>query len=531
LILSLAIGIYCAAQTYEIYRGLEHRADYLYWDPAAHAWYGARIALAVRSIDILSLLSTVNEQVLWPPLHSLLQLPFQLILGPGFRAASICSFVFLALTFPALAFLYQQFERDGENAGGAAWAGWFVLMTFTASSPYYAGFGSMPMLEIFGAAFTAFSAALFLRHSRWFPASLALLFFLKYNYCLYLLMPILFLHAIEWIRQDRLREFWRERSSFQWFVAVYLACLAAIFVTGGFRIGKLSVRGIGNPLYILLLIVVGRAMIRRQFIDAWRRIRGTGWEWFAVPVLLWLLIPVPNRVRTLVSFAVNAPLSGHSPAEASYYTFYFRALSVYFSTWWLGGMCLAGAAACAFLLRRNRSVRFAFLLFVLAFLLMTLNQNKQERFLFTFTFALWILCSFAVSRIPQAVVRAGIAAALALLCVNYYDIRTTREQVAWPFVPLSVEEPVQFLSKQTAGAENARILGASNEMSPALLAFHVARASGSANRPRLGWDLEKAVPAGTRICGINMEVPGGIIATRDFPGYRITCTTMENAGR
>ena len=540
--LSLGIGACLALQTHGIYREWGHRADYLYWDPAAHAWYGVRISVALRQLDLQGLLSALNEQVLWPPLHSLLQIPFQLAFGPGFRAASLCSFAFLALTFPALTFLHQQGAPQRavgfppasgyrRHPAGLArrcavdWAGWLVLMAFAASSPYYAGFGSTPMLEIFGAAFTAFAAALYLRASRWFPASLTLLFFLKYNYCLYLLLPILLLRAVEWAQAHRIRDVRRKPTAYLWFLALYLASLAVIFVTGGFRIGKLSVRGIGNPLYVLLLIVVVRAAIRGEIAAGWRRIRGSGWEWFAVPVLLWLIIPVPNRVRMLVSFAVNVPLGGHTPSEMSYYTFHFRALSVYFSSWWLEALCLAGAVGCVVLFWRRRDVRVAALLFALPFLLMTLNQNKQERFLFTFVFALWILCGWAVSRIPVAAVRLAAAAFSCVACALHYDLHAAREQVAWPFVPPAVEAPVAFLAEQAARAEDVRILGTVNEMSPGLLAFHISRASGVAGGPRLGFDLKGNAPAGTLVCGINLDAPGCLVVSRQFPGYRIECST------
>lgn len=493
-----------------------HRADWLYWDPAAHALYGVRIAEAVRHLRILELLKTLNEQTLWPPLHSLLQLPFQFLFGPGFYASALCSFVFLALVFPALTYLYQRCSES--------WAGWAVLMAFAASSPYYAGFGSMPMLEIFGAALAAMSAALYLKSSRWFPLSLALLFFLKYNYCLYVLMPVL---AWESLQFRSARRTLPRMTPFGWFIAVYLLLMGIILVTGGFKIGKLSMRGIGNPLYALFLIVLIRAAIKGQYREAWRGIRGTGWEWFAVPVLVWLIIPVPNRVKTLVSFAINASLGGGHTSKLSYYTFYFNALYVYFSTWWLETLCAIGAITIAVMFRRRKEVAFLALMFALPFALMTLNQNKQERFLFTFVPALWALCALAVSRLPHAAVRAAAAIAVCACCFWFYDVKTVEVQVAWPFVPLTVEAPVGYVAAAAADAREVRVLGTLNEMSPALIAYHIMRAAAGRSVPHLEWEVEKNPPPGTRIIAINGEPPGAALESKTFPGgYRVTISVV-----
>lgn len=511
----MAIGAFVSWNTYQLYEGFAHRADWLYWDPAAHALYGVRIAEAVRHAQLLDLLRTLNEQVLWPPLHSLLQLPFQLALGPGFYASAVCSFFALALVFPALTFLYHSHDDS--------WFGWAVLMAFAGASPAYAGFGSMPMLEIFGAALTVYSAALYLNKSRWFPLSLTLLFFLKYNYCIYLLMPVavmeLWPRAKGWFAPKNRRI--PKLSFFGWFIAASLALMALLLITGGFRIGKLSVRGIGNPLYVLFVIVLIRAALKGQIREGWQRIRGTGREWFTVPVVIWLLIPVPNRVRTLVTFAINAPLGGHRPTEVSYYTYYFHALSGYFSGSWPELLCAAGALAAVLIFRRKNEVVFLFLLFGLPFLLMTLNQNKEERYLFTFVFALWMLCALAVGRLPNIALRAAATLVVCAGCWFYYDISSTHDLVAWPFVPLEVEAPVNYIAAKAAGQREVRILGALNEMSPALLAYHIPRG------PHLAWKLEKDPPPGTRIFTVNGDVPGPALETTTFPGgYRVTMSEI-----
>lgn len=497
---------------YSFYKVYMDRSDFLYWDPAAHAYYGVQIAEDIKQLDFLQLIQDTNGQVLWPPLHSFVQIPFQFLFGSTFYSSAICSFVFLPMFFLAITYLFHQLDTD--------WAGWLVLMSLTATSPYYSGYASMPMLEIFGAVLTAFSAALYLKKSKWFPLSLTLLFFLKYNYCIYVLIALAIDQGIEYVRNHpapfhSIRTAW---TPFRIFVFLYLLFLLAIFITGGFQIGKLQVRGIGNPLYFLLWIAVIRSLILGQHKKIWSRISGTGWEWFLIPVLLWLLIPVPNRVRTLVSFAINAPLSGSSPSELSYYTFYFDALSVYFTNHWFALLCAIGAGAVWILYRKDRRVLFLGLLIALPFFLMTLNQNKQERYLFTFVFVIWVLFSYGIARIKWSWARSVAGVFVCVILLYYYDASAVQKTVDWPFVPKEVEAPVQFIVEQTSGAREIRILGVTNQMSPALLAYRIRKAAGFKLDPHFQWNSKKMTPNREITVGINTPLTVPIVAERTFPG-------------
>jgi hypothetical protein len=508
--LALVVGIFCAVHTYGYYENYRNRSDYLFWDPAAHAYYGVKIAADLSQFRLWRLLKDTNEQVLWPPLHSYVQVPFQLLCGLNFHASSLCSFAFFAMFFVAVSYLYQQFETS--------WAGWSLLMSLAATSPYYAGYGSMPMLEIFGATFTAFSAALYLKKSRWFPLSLTLLFFLKYNYCIYILLPVVLRMLIYYSKEYSIRisSFRPLLTPFRLFVTLYLLFLLGIMLTGGFEIGKLSVRGIGNPLYVLLWILVIRSLLRKQYTKLWSRIRGTGWEWFFFPVLVWLLVPVPNRVRTLISFAVSAPLGGYSVSDVSYYTYYLKAFSVYFSNNWIALLSVGGAALTWMIQPKREKMHYLALLFALPFLLMTLNQNKQERYLFTFVFSIWVLWSCGVARIKLIWLRYIVAALLSAFVIYSYDPSKVAAVVGWPFVPVQIEGPVQFVVKHVEGANEIRILGTTNQLNPALLAYHVRKASNFQFDPHFGWDLLPKPRAGAYIVSINTEASGRLIAAKRF---------------
>jgi hypothetical protein len=486
-------GIFLSSQIYSLYAGLIHRADFLYWDPSAHAYYGVQLAAALRNLNLLEMLRVTNEQVLWPPLQSYLQIPIQLTAGPSFYASSFTSFIFLPLTLIAISFFYQQLSED--------WSGWICVMALAAGSPYYAGYSSMPMLEIFGAAFTAWSAALYLRKSRWFPLSLMLLFFLKYNYFFYLALPVAALEGWKWCDQTG-RHTFRFSSlftPFRIFVAVYIFAMLLILITGGIEIAGVSIRGIGNPAYILLLILVLRFLIKKQYLDVWPRLRISGWSWFVIPVLIWLLIPIPNRVRTIVSFLMSRPLGGHEVSQLSYWTFYFKAFPVYFADQWLLFSTFAAAAIVTILTFKNQRIQFAVLLFVIPFILMTFNQNKQERFLFSFIFALWILAGYAISKIPQIAVRGTLAAIVVAASVFFWNKPAVAELVAWPFIPASMDEPVRYIASELKTADSTLVFGVSNELSPALISYHVQKANSFQGSPRIQWRMKNQPGKGTHL--------------------------------
>jgi hypothetical protein len=177
-------------------------------------------------------------------------------------------------------------------------------------------------------------------------------------------------------------------------------------------------------------------------------------------------------------------------------------LAAYFSHFVIGWICLAGAVMTAILFRQRREVLFLALLFALPFLLMTINQNKQERFLFTFVFPLWILMGEGIHRIPKAVLRWTASLAVIAACLYFYDIRAVRDVVAWPFVPASVEPQARRIAQQAAQASEVRILGARNNISPALLSYHIMKITGYDHMPLIEWELERNPPPNVLILQI-----------------------------
>jgi hypothetical protein len=507
LFLAAGIGIGSAIYSYQTYASFENRWDYLVWDPAAHAWDGMRLALDIRNFELVRLLDHTNRLVLWPPLHSYLQVPYFLLFGLEFHSAVVCSLTFLALLPLALTWFYQQLDRS--------WAGWITLMTFSATSPMILAYGSMPMLEIFGSVLTALAASLYLRQSRWFPASLALLFFLKYNYFIYLLLPILLVHASKTNAMQALKIIRNTKPLFILAVA-FLLFAALILITGGIEIGSVSVRGIGNPAYVLFLIITIWILWNRQRLEVWNRIKQTSWKWFAIPVFIWLLIPVPNRVKTIVSFAISRPLGSPPATSMDYYVHYFETFPLYFSNQWIGWLSFAILIAVLVLHRKRKEILFTAGMFLLPFLLMTINQNKQDRFLLTFIPAVWVLVAYAINRIRNRSLRFASALTLSVTLALSFQQAIVGDLMSRQFAPLRFRPPINFIARRIATALEVRVLGTTNELNPASIQYHAGAASGFTVDQHFEWTLEKEQRKTLDIICINCESEGKLLRSRTF---------------
>jgi hypothetical protein len=507
LLLALAIGVIVAIWCYRIYSNFESRWNYLVWDPAAHGWDGMRLALDVRDFRILQLIDHTNHLVLWPPLHSYLQIPFFLLLGFEFQSAVICSLAFLALLPVALTWFYQQME--------SSWAGWIALMTFSATSPMVLAYGSMPMLEIFGAVLTAVAAALFLRRSQWFPIGLALIFFLKYNYFVYLLLPVLLVQAIN---IDRFRFVQMTRKLMPLIVMMMLFLLFAVLIilTGGMKLGDVSIRGIGNPAYILFLIMTLWVFWNRKKLEFWETVSHSNWRWFVFPVIAWLLIPVPNRVKTIVSFAINRPLGSPPPTSFDYYSYYFDTFSLYFAHHLIAWISVAILIAGLVLHRKKREVQLTASMFLLPFLLMTFNQNKQDRFLLTFVPAVWILVAYSICQIRNRNLRFAAALTICVTLAASFNPAFVEDLMSRQFAPLRLRPAIGFIARRIATAPEVRVIGATNELNPASIQYHSGAATAFRVDQHFDWTLEKEPLTALDIICIDCESEGKLLRSRTF---------------
>jgi hypothetical protein len=267
-------------------------------------------------------------------------------------------------------------------------------------------------------------------------------------------------------------------------------------VTGGgtLRLGgsTVSITSIGNPLTVLVLLVVARAAWppRRSWARfvAWERSladrhRVLLWA-TVVPISLWLLLP--PHLRGFVDFVENRA-SGPSVFSAAGLLFYWRAFVGQYHAWKAVGWAAAvGAlAALPWLGRTTAGVRALLLAVCMATLALTCHPYKEERFLLVSTPALWLAASWSVVRAVEAmVVRVVPTVRHSIVLVNAAIAAIVLSALAW--MP-AIDPSLQILyARYTVpastrpmldrvvhlGAERSTIiLGTWNQASPALFVW------------------------------------------------------------
>ncbi len=293
------------------------------WDMARYGAAGARLAHAVKDLDPLDFARAVGGLDLWGPVFPLIEAAAFVPFGPTYRTANAEMVVLLVLTVLAGFWAGRQVAGVGGDLAGA------LVAAAVAMSPAFQLFGTLVMLEVPGALLLFLAVGSYARSLRsdaprdFTLACLAavLLFFLKFNYGLAWLVP--FVVAEAWLASGSLAALRFEAAtrlrSIDWrrpwriFLLAYAAGLVAIALFGG-RVNDPSGQAsrsisLGTPLYILYILVLGRAAIwpRRSWtrLKAWYATAGTRAQTFGVVVLLpiavWMLAPSHARgfVRVL----------------------------------------------------------------------------------------------------------------------------------------------------------------------------------------------------------------------------------------
>ena len=235
----------------------------------------------------------------------------------------------------------------------------------------------------------------------------------KYNYGLLWLAPLA-LH--EWLTLPEATrragwgrgvEFLRSRRwlrPFPLIVGVWMLAIAAIQVTGGGVVellgARISVRSPGNAAYGLLVVLVAWGLgrtLRAGGRAAWGRLAGRHRiliSTIVVPLVVWFLIPVPNRVRALVGFVVNRD-SGLPPWSLDTLLFYPRAFATEYSPHpVVGWVVLALALVPPIRRAADRDPgRLLYLALWVGLLVTAIHPYRQPRFLFTTVPIVWLLAA------------------------------------------------------------------------------------------------------------------------------------------
>jgi hypothetical protein len=366
----------------------------------------------------------------------------------------------------------------------------------------------------------------------------AALFLCKYNYGL---MWIAALALFEWLALpaarriellSRVRSFvttGRWLRPFPLLVLAFLLVIAAIHFTGGGVITidrmRISVRSPGNAIYALYLILLAGAFlgIRRAggWGPVWRRLSERHRVLMAtlvLPLAVWLLIPVPNRVRALAGFVVNRD-SGQPFGSLDTLLFYPRAFAHDYSPAPLiGWLVLALALSPP---RRGSTPRdpawLLYLAMCVGLVATMLHPYRQPRFLFTTAPLVWLLAARqAVTflawglRGPAWLREAAWATALVALpaagLLAAPRLEATRTGYRQLLAPAAIEPVLDRVLDQAQRIEaRATLLGGWNGMSPALLRWHrLLRAPSfpEARLPRPAHWLEAGSPESTLVTRI-----------------------------
>jgi len=497
---------------------LASAADLPQWDMAKYGVSGLRLADAARRLAPFGWLAEVNAHDVWPPLFPLAESAAFLAFGPGFRVPELLVAGLFAAAAAAAFAAGWQVERDA-GAGRAALAGVLVAALWLAS-PFSQLYATLTMLEVPGALGLFAAAALY---ARWLRlrrladlrrAALAatLLFFVKYNYGLLWMVPMLAHEA--WDEVGTLRALgrrWRAaaaggawRRPWPLFLLLYALAVASIPLSGGWRFtlagAEVRATSVGNPLYALYLLVLLRLALwpaaRRRALARWRALPERGrvlGRWIGLPVALWML--PPGHLKGFFTFVENRASDLTLAAHVATYPRSF--LAAYHAAEPLAWAVAAAALVPLLRLPRLAAPRRAIgLALVTGLAAALLHPYKEPRFLFTVVPLAWIAAAGGVAEAVDRLAwklparwrpwpRAAVAlAALALVVAAGVDGDGLRRERALRSVEPSARP---LLDAVAAEAEAAAAAGAApvlvgywNDLSPALAEWRLRQRAPSA---------------------------------------------------
>jgi hypothetical protein len=480
------------------------------WDLATHLGHGWLDYHLLATGRIPQLLWDVWLQGYWPPMLSIYQVPFYLVLGGSMTSglwSSLAAFILLGLTGCVL--IWCQWKDDAVLPAS-------VFLALLMSSPFLLAYASVPMTEMLGALIQLLPLLAYVHYrsdstpkaARLFAVSLTVLFFTKYNYFFLLVGPLILYEWLErtcgWNTRRRLTVLWR----WAWRVwstptgvlaALYVAGLLIILRTGGFDFHlmgrRISVHTIGNTGHVALYLLLGRLwyLHRRGRID-WARLTsvdprvGPLLVWFAAPVTVWLASPYPNHIRDFSNLVFNRPL-GEPTVGAGIATYLDALRTTYvYNDWVLAGAAVAFGVATMRYRRQPPLMQWLILAVPLQFVVIAFHQTRFPRFLLL---TVVLLCLAAASEVGRWFARSGrgrVAARLLAPLVVVSGVVAAREVVTQArFRAVAFENytdndtlraALGSIRAELTAADRLAIVGQGNWLSPALFRWELGPPSG-----------------------------------------------------
>ncbi len=534
------------------------------WDLATHLVLGWNDYHLLATGRIHRLLWDLWLQGYWPPVLSICQVPFYLVLGGGMTAglwSSLIAFVLVGIAGSVL--LWRQW-KDGALLPVSA------FLALLMSSPYLLAYASVTMTEMAGALAQLLVVLCDARYRRSpsprtaaaFAGSLTLLFFTKYNYFLLLVVPLV---IYEWLQRTsgengsaKCAGLWRgtQRVLFSpagVLLMLYLAALLIVLRTGGFDFHvfgrRISVHTIGNTGHIVLYILLARLwyLHRRGRID-WVRLTSADLRirplllWFAVPVIIWFASPYPNHIRDFANLVFNRPL-GEATLGAGIAT-YVDALrtSYFYSEWILACVVVVFFIAASRYGHQPGWVQWLILAIPFQLAAIALHQTRFPRFLLLTVVLLCLAASSELGRwfagSGRTRVAGGVLAPVILMC-GIVGARSAVAQDRFRTVAFenytdseSLRSALESIRSELTADDRVAIVGESNDLPPALFRWELGPPSGVACFPfRVGGAARLDLALATRV--LLMEPQGTGAGPLDITSYYLVqrSTVLEHVRR
>ncbi len=366
------------------------------WDSASHGVQGYALAQDIARLDVANFAAdALGHRYRYPPGHPLVLAGAYLVFGPSWWTAIGLS----ALLFAALAVvLYATAESKI--------AGWIsALLALTC--PALLGLSGMIMLEIPAAILMALALRLYARSleddSAVRPLGWTLTVFMltaaQYAACaIAILLAFELWRSRTWVR-DMLARFARSRALFHpLHIMIALAVLTALAIrlTGGWKIGSLSMTRAGGPLIAAALLagirVAWLCWKHRVALQAVPKRYRDIFITAIVPIYIWVFVIYPPRFQQFAEW-ISRPPEVHERTDPAHWTFYPEYfVNEGYVAFWVTGIVF-WLATVSFLQRKHERVRFLQWAVIAGALLVLGHHARQERFIVPFLVAWWILAS------------------------------------------------------------------------------------------------------------------------------------------
>ncbi len=506
-LLGAMVFIVCCVTDIRLIRDFFETSQLPLWDPAEYTWIGRKLSYLLSQGELLSAVGTLNQRTFHPPFHALVSIPFHFTVSNHYLAAMLVNWsVWILIRFQMWR---MGLKLDRESGHRLPWIAFFSTASLN-SSMLFREFVNVVNLELLGTLIVMITidqySAIFSARTRseigarLVGLGIALAFFTKYNLILFVIPVIL---IFEWIQtHTHKKDHHRLSGEDRIFVGILLglSCMGWFIARHPGRLEGVSVRGIANLLYGVVLLWVlygtGRWYCRSRHstkkdsqstaeTDILRISRLIG-NWSSVPILMWLLIPIPNRFFHVIRFFSNrsSPLMLHD-----HILYYFKlVISGASGSALMGWALLAGFSLGVITVLRKTNIYSNSTIFIamsgLSIVIITCHSYKLAR-LFIPVIPMLTLGSlsewFRFGRERKFVRWLGIGILFWMLFSHTYTIVSSKtpNQCLQYYSPKEVADILEYLDTTIPADQNTLIIGTLNELSPGLIISYLLEQKGS----------------------------------------------------